>query len=204
MTVTVSHAFDSDENLLFSIAKGGNDAEKALKILFSRYRKSLFSFLINQGADTAQVEDLVQEIFIIIFKNAQQYRGDSKASSWIFKIAKNLNIDFKRKLKHEETLDESSWETIADTSIGSPDVGEGGLSQKIQECFNEGFFNYAQHFPDRAEVLAKIIEEKWSTRDVANFLSRSEGATREYLSQCRQKLRKFVKHCRALLTEDSQ
>src|SRR5262245_46939792 len=61
-----------------------------LKLLFERYAESihrLASRLLGPGATRADVEDLVQQIFLAAHKGLPKFRGESKASTWLFGIA---------------------------------------------------------------------------------------------------------------------
>src|SRR5262249_18377193 len=99
-------------------------------------------------------------------------------------------------------MDEEGWRGIEDT-MAVPPVCEApsAAREALQDCFDRGFGAFTQAHPLASEVLHKVVHLDWSTRDVAQFLQRNEGATREYLSQCRKKLRRFLEPCRELLAE---
>ena len=56
-------------------------------------------------------------------------------------------------------------------------------------------------FPDRARAIGFLVIEEWSVEDIARALGRTPGATREFLSQCRKKLRPYIEDCLELLEE---
>lgn len=193
---------EQDRVWLAVLAAGGRDAERALESLFRKYRLPLIAFLVQRRVDPGAAEDLVQEVFVRVVRAAPGFRSEAKVSSWLFQIAKNLHLDQARKANLEETLDDDGWMAI-EHSVASPAACDSPASaeQALQDCFDRGYGAFAEAYPQCSEVLDKVVHLQWSVRDVAQFLQRTEGATREYLSQCRKKLKRFLEPCRDLLAE---
>ena len=53
-------------------------------------------------------------------------------------------------------------------------------------CVRRAWRAFAADHPERAEALERAVLEEWNTAELAAFLNRSAGATREYVSQCRK------------------
>ena len=195
-------AVDQDLIWLQVVANGGRDAERALEALFRKYRRPLIAFLVQRRVDEGAAEDLVQEVFVRVVRSAGSFRHEAKVSSWLFQIARNLHLDHVRKVNLEDTVDEDAWMAIEHTtSLPAACEAPASLREALHECFERGYGAFAQVYPEPAAVLEKVVQLDWSTREIAHFLQRTEGATREYLSQCRKKLRHFVEPCRELLAD---
>ncbi len=197
-TANTSTAVDVDAESLKLIAAGGRPAEAALTALFRKYRKPLLGFLIRRGVDAPTAEDLVQETFIKVAKSAGAFRRDAMASSWIYSILRNVHLDHLRKPKHEVNLDEEGWNIV---EAGQEDVGADRPDQNLErrqldDCLDTQYRAFMSEQPAAAAALQKVTEHEWSIREVAQFLGRTEAATKEYLSQCRKKLRMFFDPCR--------
>ena len=80
--------------------------EVAFENLFNETKKGVFSFLYTYVKDYYLAEDLVQETFIKVKLNAQNYKLGTNASAWILQIAKNTAIDFLRKEKKTVDMEE--------------------------------------------------------------------------------------------------
>lgn len=186
------------------VAGGGSQADKAVESLFRHYRRPLMGFLIQRGVGADAAEDLVQEVFIRMVRGAAGFRHQARVSSWLFQIAANLHIDQTRKLNLEETVDDAQWLQIEATVAAQhcpAGQQETASAEGLQECFDRGFSEFALAFPERAQALQQVVVHNWAVRDVAVFLNRTEGATREFLSQCRKKLREYLEPCRDFLGE---
>jgi RNA polymerase sigma-70 factor (ECF subfamily) len=86
----------SDEALLLAY-RGGDTG--AFKTLFDRYRGPLFNFLLRRARDRGRAEELYQEVWTRVIERRDDFRGDSKFSTWLYTIARNLCIDHARKMK---------------------------------------------------------------------------------------------------------
>ena len=110
----------SDEALL--AACGTGDAN-ALAGLYDRYSADVCRFLSRLGhVDTADIEDLLQEVFIAAFRAAHRYRGDACVRSWFFGVAANIarcqaRAGKRRRLFHELAI----LQPVTDTTA-SPDI----------------------------------------------------------------------------------
>jgi RNA polymerase sigma-70 factor, ECF subfamily len=78
-----------------ALAKEGR--EEAFRELVRRYERPVFSLIFRMVRDRETAEDLSQETFIKVLNHIDRYRPEFKLSSWLFKIANNVTIDFLRK-----------------------------------------------------------------------------------------------------------
>lgn len=100
--------FDSDEKLIQK-ALHGNEA--AWIKLVKRYEKRLYNYCLRMTGATDEAMDIVQEIFISIFRNLPNYRGDGVFPAWLFRIASNRCTDFLRKQSRNPLQANDDYET---------------------------------------------------------------------------------------------
>jgi len=72
----------------------GGDS-RALGVLYDRHARALKAFAIQQGA--ARPDDVVQDAFLRVVRNAQGFKGQAKFRTWLFTIARNLCVDASRR-----------------------------------------------------------------------------------------------------------
>lgn len=72
----------------------------AFEVLLARHRRPLFNFLLRSVRDPDRAEDLLQEVFLRIIQNASEFQGQSKFTTWVYTIARNLCVDHARKMVH--------------------------------------------------------------------------------------------------------
>lgn len=83
---------------------GKDGAQAAFRLLTRRYSEKVFNFILRQIRHPETAADLVQEVFLRVVKNAASFRSESRFSTWIFTIARNLCVDAQRRAKHRYTV----------------------------------------------------------------------------------------------------
>ncbi len=78
---------DRDDDKLMGDYIGGD--ENALRILVERWERQVFAFLVRMLRSPEEAEDLCQDTFVSLMKNAGRYRPEGKFRSWLFRIAGN-------------------------------------------------------------------------------------------------------------------
>src|ERR1700719_4408032 len=101
-----------DVEVLERIAAGD---KLAMKVLYARHHVQTYRFLLRLVGDEAHAEDLVSEVFFDVWRNAHQFQGNSRVSTWILAIARFKALSALRRRKDDE-LDEDQAAAIADTA----------------------------------------------------------------------------------------
>jgi len=71
--------------------------EKSLEILIKRYLKPIYNFVRRYVGFSPDAEDVVQSIFLKMWKNIKKFDQGKNFKTWLFSIAKNASVDFLRK-----------------------------------------------------------------------------------------------------------
>lgn len=83
--------------------------EDSFRVLLDKHRNPLCHFLYRMVQDQAVCEELAQEVFLRIYKSRQSYEPTARFTTWMFRIATHLALNFLRDEKNEraqERLDE--------------------------------------------------------------------------------------------------
>lgn len=104
----------SDEQLIQWVARGD---VSCLATLFERHHRSVFQFCLHMTKNRALSEDLVQDIFIKLLKNAGSFRHEGSFRAWMFNVARNVALDSLRKASRrgEQSVAEVAEELLADS-----------------------------------------------------------------------------------------
>lgn len=190
-----------EQKSLDLIRQGGNQLKKGIGQLFKLYAIELRRFFAYHLKNIDDADDLVQETFVKIVKSAHTYRGESPINFWVWRIARNCLNDYFRARKgfNLENLDDDGWDYLENTAPGLSSQEFSIDGESIEDCVHHQFEMFAQKSPARAYVLSLKMEGH-STRFIAAVIQRTEGATREFLSQSRKKIEAFLKPCKELLS----
>ncbi|MGI0149790.1 MAG: RNA polymerase sigma factor [Thermoplasmata archaeon] len=92
------NSYRGEEDLLRRVAAGDSEA---FERLYEAYRKPIANYLYRLCFDRALVEDLLQEVFVRIWRAAASFRAESKVSTFFFRIATNVWINESRRLREK-------------------------------------------------------------------------------------------------------
>lgn len=85
---------DQDEALITAALDG---SARAWERLVKRYEGQVYNFSLRLAGNPSDALDLMQEVFIGVYRNLHRFRGDSKFSTWLFRIAHNKAVDLSRR-----------------------------------------------------------------------------------------------------------
>lgn len=160
-----------NEGALVSRAVDG-DAEAYGK-LYLRHLDAIYRYVYFKVGNRAQAEDLTEEVFVKAWEALPQYQiGESPFTSWLYRIAHNLTVDFFRRNRNEQTLLEETHNPIANPDQ-TPEqilVGQQDLEALVAAV--------GQLAPLEQEVLILRFVEGLSHRQVAESIGKSDGASR--------------------------
>ena len=88
------HLIDEDTALVDAASKG---SAHAWEKLVRRYEDRIYNQGLRLTGSRSDAMDLMQEVFLGVYRNLHRFRGDAKFSSWIFRIAHNKAIDMQRR-----------------------------------------------------------------------------------------------------------
>jgi len=97
---------ETDERLMLAVRAG--DVAK-LGVLFDRHHRLLHDFFARMTGSRAAADDLVQDVFLRILKYRQNYRDDSVFKAWLFRIARNAQMDYYNKRSGETPFPENGF-----------------------------------------------------------------------------------------------
>jgi RNA polymerase sigma-70 factor (ECF subfamily) len=116
--MTEGHAESSDEMLMVRYKRGDRDA---FAELVRRYQRPLFNFSIRYVRNHEAAREVTQDAFMRVVKRSADFKHESRFSTWIFAITRNLCIDELRKAKHRNH-----------PSLDGDAPGGGTLGEKVE------------------------------------------------------------------------
>ena len=86
--------FHTDDNALISKALDGS--QRSWTKLVARHEQRVYNYCLRMTGNTYDAMDLMQEVFLSLYRNLPSFRGQAKFTTWMFRIAANKSIDFLR------------------------------------------------------------------------------------------------------------
>jgi RNA polymerase sigma-70 factor (ECF subfamily) len=187
-----SLALDCDAELMLRVKDGD---EASFGLLLEKYRASVSHFLYRMVQDQAVSEELAQEVFLRVYKSRATYEATAKFTTWLFRIATHLALNWLRDEKNErgqERLDQGTEDAPAREV---PDRAQSVEQEMVQAVRVEEVRRAVAALPDkqRAAVLMHKYEEM-DYSQIAKVLSCSESAVKSLLFRAYETLRVRLAH----------
>src|SRR5205085_10786262 len=105
-----------------------------MQVLFARHHVRVFRFVLRLVRNESTAEDLISEVFLDVWRQANKFEGRAAVSTWLLAIARFKALSMLRR-KPEQELDEETAEGIEDTS-DTPEVAleEKDKSEILRQC----------------------------------------------------------------------
>lgn len=163
---------------------------RELEALYRSHCGKFAGYFRMGGVNAAQAAELAQETFIKGLLHLDQFNGQAKLSTWLWSIARNVLATHHRSAKpYDRVSDEEPLDP--DTLTHEP---EARLTD-MQDCVCRGMAAFSAEHPERALTVYLAVVMEYSTQELAAHLGRTPGAAAEYLSQCKARLRPYIKGC---------
>ena len=182
-----------DENKLVNKAvKGDNSAFEAL---MEKHMGIIYNIALRMAANQDDAEDMTQEIMIKIFRSLGSFKGNSKFSTWIYRVAVNTCLDELKKKKNKKHLS-------LDAEI-SGDDGENQIEIKDDSPSPEKLAEQNE-LRDMVAAAVKLLSDEhravivlrdirgMSYSEIAGILGCSDGTVKSRISRARAQLKMIL------------
>ena len=193
----LSHAQNevSDEELASRAIAGDMGAFDALVMLFS---DRVFGLSFRFLGDRAEAEDLSQEVFVAIYNNLHTFRGESKLSTWIYRITKNRCLN---RIKYLERRHQGRMLDVDDEFVGTrvraEDFGPNGHKSPVRKMENDQLSALLQAhldlLPEEQRLLLALRDlEDLTYEEIVEITDLPLGTVKSRIHRARSSLAKTL------------
>jgi RNA polymerase sigma-70 factor (ECF subfamily) len=189
----------TDEALMARVGRGGADA---FEVLVERHANSVTTFCYAFCRDRDQSEDLMQEIFLRVFRNARSYRPVAKFTTWLYRVAANLCINEAKKAKLRKTVsldgpmdaDPDATRIVERMAGATP----GPLTEAERHEAARLIEQAIEALPEDQRVTLILVErQNLPYKDIAEILDVTVSAVKMRVKRARENLREALKFLEA-------
>jgi RNA polymerase sigma-70 factor, ECF subfamily len=174
----------SDVILVNRIASGD---KLAMQALFARYRTCIYRWLLRFVSNVALAEDLLSEVFLDVWRQADRFEGRSSVSTWLMSIARYKALSARRG-RAEDELTEEIEAAIVDTA----DDPEAVLQEKDRgEMLRQALTHLS---PEHREIIDLVYYHEKSIYECAEIIGIPAATVKTRMFYARRKLAELVKN----------
>lgn len=167
-----------------------NGNVNAFTFLIEKYKHMLYTLTIGIVKNREEAEEISQDSFVKAYKNLASFKGDSKFSTWVYKIAYYASLDMVKKKKryiYTEDIDE-----VREGELGSVQDSLKCLEEKERK---EVINNALLKLPDEERVIITLFYfEDLSIKEISKVVNLSEDNIKVKLFRSRKKLASILKN----------
>ncbi|WP_317131663.1 RNA polymerase sigma factor [Formosa maritima] len=175
-----------DQYYIDQVLEGNTNA---FTILVDQYKDLVFTLALRMLKNREEAEEVSQDTFIKVFKSLQKFKGDSKFSTWIYKVAYNTCLDRIKRNKRQQqvvAIDEYTEKYVKSIDNALNNMVEEERLLAIQDCIN--------FLPnDDGFLLTLYYFEEQSLAEISNIVGISANHVKVKLYRSRQKLATILK-----------
>lgn len=168
----------ADEALIGRIASGDR---VAMQVLFARHHVRVYRFVLRFLRDEMAAEDVIGEVFLDVWRQANRFEGRSAVSTWLMAMARFKALSLMRK-RREDGLDDETAEAIED-GADDPElaVEKADKADKLRKCLSA-------LSPEQREVIDLVYYHEKSVEEVAQIVGIPENTVKTRMFYARKKL----------------
>ena len=181
----------SDQELISSVLEGNDDDYRHI---VERYKSLLYTIAVRIVKNEEVAEEVAQDAFIKGFQSLKSFTGKSKLSTWLYRIAFNTAISFKRKARIEVT------------SLTDREFMVSSTEDTAESMYDEDRKRYVHQALQRltavdASVVTLFYLKEMSMEEISEITGLTISAIKVKLFRSRKKLAKDLQDHMALETD---
>ncbi|GGH21363.1 RNA polymerase sigma factor [Mucilaginibacter phyllosphaerae] len=179
-------AIQAEDEEILSKFRDEKTRNEAFNLLLKKYQQKIYWHVRRMVIDHDDADDIVQDVFIKIWKNLPGFRNDAQLYTWMYRIATNECITFlnKKKAKNNISLDDVDYE-LADTLSGSDQFSGDQIQRKLQEAILT--------LPDKQRLVFNMkYFDDMKYEEISDVLGTSVGALKASYHLAVKKIEAFI------------
>jgi RNA polymerase sigma-70 factor, ECF subfamily len=162
--------------------------EEAFAILYQRYEKRVFQYLMTIMNEANLAEETLVEVMLALWKGLNSFQGQSKVSTWIFGIAHHKAVDALRKVTSQQR-GRMPLEDIVENTESNENPLDEAQHKRMAALTNQGLMTLS---PDHREILHMAFYEELSYSEIAALLDIPVNTVKTRVHYAKQQLKKSL------------
>ena len=186
MSALAGTLMNSSADLVTRVCQGDSDA---FRLIFERYSRPVISFIYDMVNDRALAEELTQETFVRAFRAIHTMRAETKLSTWLFGIARNVARESLRARARANSHVDLADKSVMDLSDNKPEPVDGLLSKELNAVIRRSL---AALDEDKRLVFTLKVLHQCSYEEIAMITGFSLAKLKTDLHRARAQMRKRI------------
>lgn len=181
-----------DESRIIARLKKGH--EGAFRILMQQYQGRLYHIAFGITADKEESLEIVQEVFLKVYRKIHTFNQEAKLSSWLHRITVNESLNWKRRWKrrfkwHHQPMEGNEGSHYPELTSGDPDPETAYQKKELENTL----WKQLKKLPEKERIVFVLnVMEELTYDEIADILKISRGTVSSRLFYARRKLKESL------------
>jgi RNA polymerase sigma factor (sigma-70 family) len=184
---------ETDENLMLRFGRGDG---AAFETLYQRHESRIFRYLYRNVHNEASANDLMQEVWFAVVRNAQRYQPTAKFTTWLFTLAHHRMVDMIRGIRPQESLNavdsDDPQATPLQERLAADRANEPEVQAQTQDEAAALLSAVAQLPSEQRTAFLMQAEGELSVQEIATATGTTFETAKSRLRYARAKLRQLL------------
>ncbi len=166
--------------------------ESAFKKLVDEYESMVYNTALGIVQNTDDADDLTQEVFIQVYKSISSFKGESKFSTWLYRITLGKALDHEKKKKRKKRFGfvQGLFGGDDKEQMHAVEFDHPGVQMEKKERASE-LFNALKKIPDKQRIAFTLHKlEGQSYQEIAEIMNTTLYAVESLLGRAKTNLKK--------------
>ncbi|MBL7970384.1 MAG: sigma-70 family RNA polymerase sigma factor [Prolixibacteraceae bacterium] len=184
----------------YQLIKGIQQGDrKAFQVLVETYQRMVVNTCMGIVHNKVDAEDLAQDVFLEVFRTAENFRGDSKVSTWVYRIATNRSLNLIRKNKRKRFF-QSIEETFSGGKNRGSEISDRRGDQPDQNITDQERSDLLHHaidqLPEKQRIAFTLNKyEELPYQQIAEIMEISLASVESLIHRAKKNLQKQLYNC---------
>jgi RNA polymerase sigma-70 factor (ECF subfamily) len=177
-----------DEKQLVAGLSDARSRERAFRTLVAEYGPLLHRHLLRMLSSPADVDDVLQNTFVKVFRSIDRFRGDAKLSTWLYRIATNVALNWLRsKKRREKSFTNEEPQRLAESMLRADPYFDGDEAQAQ-------LLLAMKSLPEKQRMVFSLrYFDDLPYREISQITDTSEGALKASYHLAAKKIEEILK-----------
>ncbi len=174
---------DREKDIVLRAARGDSDA---FSLLVEEYQGPVYRLALRMGLSPSDAEEAAQDAFVSAWRALPNFRGDSKFSTWLYKLTTNAALDILRREKKH----------LGDQDVTEMELSDEGESMEEaverQDTVQAVRWAIGQLAPEYREILLLRYLQQLSYEEIQEALRLPKGTVKSRMNRAKAQLKEIL------------
>ncbi|SHK99769.1 RNA polymerase sigma-70 factor, ECF subfamily [Chitinophaga jiangningensis] len=181
-------AVSQDDKSLLAIYRNAETREQGFTLIIKKYQERLYWHVRRLVIDHDDANDVLQNVFIKVWKNLEGFREDAQLYTWLYKIATNESLTFLEQQKRKQSVSLTDVESgLSNKLKADTQFDPNKLEWKLQRAILQ--------LPEKQRIVFNLrYYDEMPYEQMSKVLDTSEGALKASYHHAVKKIEEYIKN----------